>query len=119
VKLLLHVAVMAAAMVGLSRVLPGFHVAGWVPAVLAAAVLVAVNTLVRPVLFVLTLPFTIVTFGVFLIVLNAIMLGITAWIAPGFDLAGPIPTLFGSVVLAAVGMVWTMVASGFERDEER
>ena len=60
---LLYFVVIALAMIGLSRLLPGFHVDGIVPALIAAVVLAIVNTVVRPFLFVLTLPFTIVSHG--------------------------------------------------------
>lgn len=105
-SLLLYFVVMAAAMLGLSRVLPGFRVNGWVPALFAAVVLAAVNTVVKPILFVLTLPFTILTLGLFLFVLNAICLWITALIVPGFTVIGAGTTILASVVLALVGMLW-------------
>ena len=107
----LYFVVMAAAMLGLSRILPGFKVDGWSHALLAAVVLAAVNTVVKPVLFVLTLPFTILTLGLFLFVLNAICLWITAWIVPGFDLNGIGTTLLASLILAAVGMIWKAATS--------
>jgi putative membrane protein len=103
---LLYFVVMAAAMLGLSRVLPGFRVDGWGPALIGAVVLALVNTLVKPVLFVLTLPFTILTLGLFLFVLNALMLWITALLVPGFRVTGILTTLLASIVLALVGMVW-------------
>jgi len=105
-SLLLYFVVMAAAMLGLSRIMPGFRVDGWVPALFAALVLAAVNTVVKPILFVLTLPFTIVTLGLFLFVLNAICLWITAIIVPGFDVHGAGTTLLASLILAVVSMVW-------------
>jgi putative membrane protein len=111
VTLLLYFIVMALAMLGLSRLMPGFHVDGPWPALLAAVVLAAVNTLVKPVLFVLTLPFTILTLGLFLFVLNAICLWITAVIVPGFDVHGAWTTLLASLVLAAVGMIWKAATS--------
>jgi putative membrane protein len=104
--LLLYFVVMAAAMVALSHILPGFEVRGWMPALLAAVVLAVVNTLLKPVLFVLTLPFTILTLGLFLFVLNAMMLWLTALIVPGFRVHGAGTTLLASLILAAVGMVW-------------
>jgi putative membrane protein len=106
---ILYFVVIALAMLGLSRVLPGFDVDGIVPALVAAVVLAIVNTLVKPVLFVLTLPFTIVTLGLFLFVLNAAMLALTAWLVPGFELRGFLTTLVASIALAAVGMVWKAV----------
>jgi putative membrane protein len=106
ISYLLYFVVMAAAMMGLSRVMPGFEVKGWGPAFLAAFVLAVVNTIVKPVLFVLTLPFTILTLGLFLFVLNALMLWLTAKLVPGFDIRGAGTTFLASLILAAVGMVW-------------
>ena len=103
---LLYFVVMAAAMLGLSKVLPGFRVAGWGPALVASIVLALVNTIVKPVLFVLTLPFTILTLGLFLFVLNMMMLWLTSLLVPGFRVSGFLTTLIASIVLALVGMVW-------------
>src|SRR5262245_53203887 len=106
---LLYFGVMAAAFMGLSQFLPGFRVTGWVPALFGAIILAAANTIVKPILFVLTLPFTIVTLGLFLLVLNALMLGLTAWIVPGVSIAGWGTTFIASLILSAVGMVWKAV----------
>jgi putative membrane protein len=103
---LLYVLVMAAAMLLSSRVLPGFQVDGWGPAALAAVVLAVVNTIVKPILFVLTLPLTILTLGLFLLILNALMLWLTAALVPGFRINSFGTTLLASLLLALVGMVW-------------
>ena len=65
---------------------PNFSYRGWVSLAIAALVLGLLNAIVRPILFVLTLPITVVTLGLFLLVLNAIMLELTAWLVPGFDI---------------------------------
>jgi putative membrane protein len=109
-SLLIYFIVMAAAMLGLSQVLPGFQVSGWIPALLGAVVLAAVNTVVKPILFVVTLPFTIITLGLFLFVLNAIMLWLTALIVPGFQVVGAWTTLLASLILAIVSMAWKAVS---------
>jgi putative membrane protein len=105
-SLILYFVVMAAAMVGVSRLLPGFKVDGWGPALFAAIVLAAVNTVLKPILFVLTLPFTILTLGLFLLVLNAICLWITSLLVPGFAIRDSGTAFLASLILAAVGMVW-------------
>ncbi len=110
-NLILYFVVMATAMLGLARILPGFHVDGWIPALFAALVLGAVNAIVKPILFVLTLPLTILTLGLFLFVLNAICLWLTALIVPGFDIHGAGTTLLASLILAAVGMVWKAIGT--------
>ena len=105
-KLLLYFLVMAAAMLGISKLLPGFEVNGWGPAIIAAIVLALVNAIVKPVLFVLTLPFTIVTLGLFLFVLNAFMVWLTSALVPGFKVHGFGTALLASLLLSLVGMAW-------------
>ena len=110
-NLVLYFIVIAATMLGLSRVLPGFQVTGWGPALLAAIVLAILNVIVKPILFVLTLPFTILTLGLFLFVLNAIVLWLTALLVPGFRVSGFGTTLLASLLLALVGMLWKAITS--------
>lgn len=115
---LLYFVVVALAMLALSRLLPGVHVSGIGPALLAAVVLALLNTIVKPILFVLTLPFTIVTLGLFLLVLNAFVLWLTAALVPGFAIEGALTTLVASLALAAVGVVWK-AATRPTRDRDR
>jgi putative membrane protein len=110
VKHILYFLVMGWAFIALSRALPGFHVDGWGPAILAAIVLALANTLIKPILFVLTLPLTILTLGFFLLVLNALMLWLTDVLVPGFRVQGFGTLLIGSLLLALVGMVWKAIA---------
>jgi putative membrane protein len=56
--------------------------------VVAAIVLGIVNAFVRPLAFILTLPLTVLSLGFFLLVLNAAMVGLVAWIVPGFEISG-------------------------------
>lgn len=56
--------------------------------VIAALLLGIVNAFVRPLAFILTLPLTVLTLGLFLLVLNAAMVGLVAWVVPGFEIAG-------------------------------
>jgi len=65
----------------------------------AALLLGLVNALIRPLILILTLPITIVTLGLFLLVVNAAMLGLVAKILPGFSLGGFFPALFGSIIV--------------------
>ncbi|MEO5617596.1 MAG: phage holin family protein [Candidatus Eisenbacteria bacterium] len=103
---LLYFVVIAACMLALSQILPGFRVAGWGPALFGALILAVLNTVLKPILFVLTLPLTLVTLGLFLLVLNALMLWLTAKLVPGFHLDGFGSTMIASLILSAVGVVW-------------
>ena len=67
----------------------GVHVQGWGSALVGALVLGFVNAVVRPLMVLLTLPFTILTFGLFLLVVNALMLWLVAELVPGIRVQGP------------------------------
>lgn len=84
---------------------------------LAGLLLGVVNAIVRPIAVILTFPITLVTLGFFLLVINAAMLALVAWLLPGFHIAG-----FGAAVLAAIvvgltGWVgsWFIGSKGFEK----
>jgi putative membrane protein len=70
--------------------------------ILAAIVLGVVNAVVRPLAFILTLPITVVTLGLFLLVLNAGMVGLVAWLIPGFQISGFWTALGAAVIVSLV-----------------
>jgi putative membrane protein len=86
-----------------ARLIPGIHVDGWVTLLLAALLLSVVNAVIKPILVLLTLPVTLVTLGLFLLVVNAALLGLVAWLLPGFAIAGLVPAVLGWLVMAVVG----------------
>jgi putative membrane protein len=109
--LLLYFVLIGGTMLALSHYLPGFHVASWQAALWAAFWLALFNTLLKPVLFLLTLPLTILTLGLFLIVLNAFMLWLTTQFVRGFDIPGGfLTTVVASIVLSVAGVVWKALA---------
>jgi putative membrane protein len=104
---MLYFILMGGAMLLLTRVLPGFVVTGWGPALWAAFWLALLNTVLKPILFVLTLPLTILTLGLFLLVLNGLMLWLAARLVSGFSIPGGFgTTILAAIVLSLVGMVW-------------
>jgi putative membrane protein len=82
--------------------IPGLELSGSVPALVAGVILALVNALVRPVLIILTLPFTLVTLGLFIFVVNAVCLALTAWLVPGFAIGGFWAAFFGALVVSVV-----------------
>ncbi len=121
-KHLLYFVVMGGAMMALSMsgILPGFTVDNWQSALLGAIVLAVANTILKPILFILTLPITFITLGLFLLVLNALMLWVTAAIVPGLHVHGALTTLLASLILSAVGLIWKGVAGeGKQRAEKK
>jgi len=97
------------------KIVPGFHADSLVSLAIAALILGLLNAIVRPILFFLTLPLTIVTLGLFLIVLNAIMLELTAWLAPGFRIDDFVAALIGAVVLAIISWITNRIGQKPER----
>ena len=96
--------------------IPGLDVTGPGTALLAGVLLGFVNALVRPVLIVLTLPLTLITLGLFIFVVNAICLGLTAALLPGFSVSGFWAALFGALVVSVVS--W-MLSGVLVRSDER
>lgn len=94
---LAHWIVLAVALWVTGQVVPGVTVAGWGALLVGAAVLGVVNTVVRPVLTLLTLPITVLTLGLFYLVVNGAAFGLAAALVPGFDVRS-----FGSAVLGAL-----------------
>jgi putative membrane protein len=101
---LIRLALNAIALLVIAKLVPGINV-GAVSAVFAALVLGAVNAVVRPILIVLTLPVTILSLGLFLLVINAAMFGLAAWLVPGFVVHGFGAALVGSVLYSIAGWV--------------
>lgn len=96
------------AMLGLflaSKIVPGVSIAGTGTFILAAFLLGIVNAVVRPIAFVLTLPLTIITLGLFLFVLNAAMFGLVAALLDNFSVSGFWSAVFGAIILSITSTV--------------
>lgn len=85
--------------------LPGIQITSPLSALLAGVILGFVNALVRPVLFFLTLPLTLLTLGLFIFVLNAICFSLTAWLVPGFSVDGFFSAAFGALLVTVVSWI--------------
>lgn len=88
-----------------SELVSGIHVAGVGTLIAAALLLGIVNAIVRPILFLLTLPITVITLGLFLFVVNAAMLGLVALFLPGFTIDGFWSAVLGALIVALTGWV--------------
>ena len=105
VELLARLIINAALLLIVSRLVPGLYVEGWGSAFIGAIVLGLVNFFVRPVMVVLTFPLTIVTLGLFLLVVNALMLWLMAALVPGIHLQGFGSAILGSLILSILNLV--------------
>ncbi len=104
-KLIVRWILLAAALLLVANLYPGVTVASFGAAMIAALVLGLFNTLVRPVLVLLTFPVTLLTLGLFLFVINAAMFWATARVLDGFAVDGFGAALIGSVLYSLCAMV--------------
>jgi len=81
---------------------PGVNATSTAALVWAAIALGLINAFVRPVLVLITLPFTILTLGLFLLLLNAAMLNLAGWFVDGFEVVGFWSSVFGAIVISLV-----------------
>jgi putative membrane protein len=101
-KALAHIFATAAALVVMTRIMPGIAVDSWYAAIIVALVWGLISVTIRPILSLLTLPINIITFGLFSFVLNALLFWFVASIIQGFAVAGFVPALIASAILALV-----------------
>ena len=92
-----------------SQIVPGVRIESPGTLIAAAILLGIVNAIVRPVLIILTLPITLLTLGIFLLVINGLMIDLVAWLLPGFHVAG----LWPATVAAIVVSITSWVVTGF------
>ena len=100
-------------------IVPGLEVTSFSAGLAAVLVLTFLNLLVRPILFVLTLPLIVLSLGLFLIVVNALLLELTSYLVSGFSVAGFWPAVGGAVVISLVTMIlniWTSDQRQTERE---
>ena len=104
-KIIVRWMLLAAALLLVAHLYPGVTVASFTVALIAAFVLGLLNTLVRPLLVVLTFPVTLITLGLFLFVINAAMFWAAARVLDGFNVASFGAALIGSIIYSLCGMV--------------
>jgi len=121
---LVKLCITALALLAAAWVVPGIHLAAarggatsrqWLALLGVALIFGIVNAIVRPVFFFLTLPLTLLTLGLFIFVLNALMLLLTSWIAQGMDLGfrvdGFVPALIGALIVSIVSWALNRLTS--------
>ena len=104
-KIVVRWLLLAAALLLVAYLYPGVTVSSFGSAMIAALVLGLLNTLLRPLLVLLTLPVTVLTLGLFLFVINALMFYFAASLLAGFHVNGFVAALIGSLLYSLCGMV--------------
>lgn len=105
IKIVSRWLLLAAALLLVAHLYPGVKVASFGSAMLAALVLGLLNALVRPLLVLLTLPVTLLTLGLFLFVVNALMFWAAAGLLQGLEVSGFVAALIGSLIYSACALV--------------
>lgn len=102
-KLLLRWVINAGTLLLLAKYLPGITVNGWYAALIAALVLGLINAVIRPVFIFLTLPISILTLGLFTLVINGLMFWFASSVVKGFAVSGFMPAFYGALIMTVVG----------------
>lgn len=103
--LLLHWFLSAIVLLIVARIIPGFQVAGIASALIAVLVIGFLNATVGLVLKIITFPLSILTLGIFLLVINSLMIMLASGLVPGFRVNGFFPAFWGALVMALLGVV--------------
>lgn len=109
--LLIRLVANALAILAAAYIVPGIEVVGGLSLLAAALVLGLINAVVRPILLLLTLPFTLVTLGLFIFLLNAFCLWLTSWMVKGFAVHGFWAAVLGAMIVSLVSLVVTILLS--------
>jgi putative membrane protein len=111
IRMLLHWFITALAVWLTSRIVPGFYVDGAAAALIAAVAIGLVNATLGLFLKVVTFPLTILTLGIFWLIINAVMLKLASAFVPGFHIRGFIAAFLGAIVLSLVNMLlkWLVI----------
>ncbi len=109
-RLLLHWIFSAVALLLVAHIVPGFVLTGFIAALIAAVVIGLINATLGLILKVVTFPLTILTLGIFWLVINALMLELASAVVPGFHISSFGAAFVGAIVLALINMVmrWLM-----------
>jgi putative membrane protein len=102
---LLRLLITAAGLWIADQLLTGIWFTGAAALVVSALVLGFVNALVRPIIFILTFPLTILTLGLFILIVNGISLGLVAWLVPGFHVTGLWSATWGAIIVSLTSWV--------------
>ncbi|HKK70844.1 MAG TPA: phage holin family protein [Candidatus Krumholzibacteria bacterium] len=106
--LLITTVVYAVLLLIVGKIVPGIEVDGIGPAFLAGLVMGVLNALLKPLMVILSLPLLVLTLGLFVFVLNAILLKVAAAIVPGFSIRGFGPALLGALLLGIFSLGMTV-----------
>ena len=111
INILIRWVVYAILIIFVSWIVPGIEVDNFISAMFVCIIIALINTFIKPLLQLITLPVNILTLGLFSLVINALMLMLAGWIAPGFEVEGFLSALFGSLLLSLFALYISTISS--------
>lgn len=118
IRFVLRILIAAAGLWLSDRLIPGVVVQGLTTLLIAGALLGVVNAIVRPIVTVVTFPLTVITLGLFLLVVNAAMIGLVSMIVPGMVVNGLWPGVQAAVVTGVVSWIGQVLLGDARRDRD-
>ncbi len=115
--LLIRFVVTGVAVLLAAQIVPGIRVDGFSAGVAAVIVFSLLNAVVRPILYLLSLPLIVVTLGLFIVVINALLLQLVAWLVKGFVVEGFWPSVWGALLISVVSTILNIWVSDQGRME--
>ena len=110
-RVIIKLAINVFALFVVAYLVPGFVLSGLWPAIVAAIVIGVVNTFIRPILQIIALPISLITFGISAFLINVALLYMVSFIVPGFRIANFLTAIIASIVLALVSWFLHKLAS--------
>jgi len=100
-----------------ATIVPGMAISGAGALIVSSLLLGLVNAVIRPVILILTLPLTILTLGLFILVVNGISLALVAWLVPAFTISGILPATLGAIIVGLTSWFASTFVGGSGRIE--
>ncbi|MBI5854392.1 MAG: phage holin family protein [Nitrospirae bacterium] len=94
-----------------AHIVPGIQIESMAAGLAAAIVLALLNAIIRPLLYLFSIPFIVVTLGLFMVLINALLLELTAWLVKGFSIDGFWPALWGALLISVVSTILNLLIS--------
>ncbi|MDO8427370.1 MAG: phage holin family protein [Deltaproteobacteria bacterium] len=105
ISIIMRIIILTAGIFLAAYLLPGINVNGYLPAIKAAALLGLLNAFIKPILIILTLPITLITLGLFTIVINGLLLWFVGHAVSGFEISGFFTAVIGSIIISILSIV--------------
>jgi putative membrane protein len=118
IRFVLRILIAAAGLWLSARIIPGVSADGWMTLIIAGFLLGIVNAVVRPIVTVLTFPLTLLTLGLFLLVVNAAMIGLVAWLLDGLAVNGLWAGVQAAIVTGVVSWIGQVLLGDARKERE-